>query len=154
MIGQSGSVRPLKGRADCTASGRILSCLLWTTSAVCVAWFCSLPGAAQTFQSLSTTEDGSAVYFSSPIREKGTGQSFHSKIFRWDPAGGIRVIAESRETGEYDGCTTANFYQLQSPQVSSDGTVLAYTASRPASSGGFCPVNEANQGVVQRLGIE
>ena len=64
------------------------------------------------------------------------------------------MIAESRDTGESDGCTTANFYQLQSPQVSSDGTVLVYTASRRTSGARICPVNEANQAVVQRLGIE
>src|SRR5882724_8243591 len=130
MIGLSGSVRTFERQTDRTTSGRILRCFFWTTTAVCGALCCSLPGVAQTFQNLSTTEDGSAVYFSSPIREKGTGQSFHSKIFRWDAAGGIRVIAESRDTGESDGCTTANFYQLQSPQVSSDGTVLVNTANR------------------------
>jgi uncharacterized protein (TIGR03437 family) len=138
MIGQSRSER-----------------FLWATTAVCGTWCFSVPGAAQTFQSLSTTEDGSTVYFSSPIREKGTDQSFHSKIFRWDPAGGIRVIAESPDTGEFDGCTTANFYQLQSPQVSSDGTVLVYTGNRPVSYTQACPVNvEANQALVQRLGVE
>lgn len=94
------------------------------------------------------------LYFSSPIREKGSDQSFHSKIFRWEAAGGLRIVAETRDTGEDNGCTTSNFYKLLSPQVSSDGTVLAYTASRPTSGSQFCPVNEANQAVIQRLGIE
>src|SRR6266704_1094870 len=110
MIRQSGSVRIFQRQPDCTTPGRILSCLLWTTTAVYGMWCSSLHAVAQTFQSLSTTEDGSAVYFSSPIREKGTDQSFHSKIFRWDPTGGIRLIGESRDTGESDGCTTANYY--------------------------------------------
>lgn len=112
------------------------------------------PLVAQTFQGLSTNDDGSVLYFSSTVREKGFDQSFHSKIFRWDAAGGMRVMAEIRDTGETNGCTTSNFYKLQSPQVSSDGAVLSYTASRPESSGRFCPANEANQAVIQRLGIE
>ena len=43
---------------------------------------CALPLSGQAFQNLSTTEDGSVLYFSSVTRQKGTDQTLHSKIFR------------------------------------------------------------------------
>lgn len=116
----------------------------------CGPW--SLAAAAQTFQDLSTTEDGSALYFSSPIRQKETDRSFHSKIFPWNAASGIRVVAEVRDAGEFDGCTPPNFYQLRGPQVSLNGSVLAYTAARPTANSPHCSPGEPNQGVVARPG--
>jgi dipeptidyl aminopeptidase/acylaminoacyl peptidase len=118
----------------------------------CAPW--SLPLAAQAFQDLSTTEDGSVLYFASPIRQKGTNQSFNSKIYRWDAASGVRVVAEVADPGESNGCTTANFYQLHRPQVSRDGSVLAYTGTRQGGPAGgsithYCLATEPNQGVIQ-----
>ncbi len=52
-----------------------------------------LPAAAQAFQDLSTTADGSILYFASPVRQKGTDQKLYSKIFRWTAAGGVQVVA-------------------------------------------------------------
>jgi len=120
---------------------------------LCVGTLAQWPAAAQ-FQGLTTTGNGSVLYFSSPIRPKGTEQTFHSKIFRWDVAGGIQVFAEVQSEGQSDGCVTNSFYQLQVPQVSDDGTVVAYTASRPGPGGRFCVPVETNQGTIELPGRE
>ena len=112
------------------------------------------PAGAQAFQGLSTTGDGSVLYFSSPDRIAGSGESLHSKIFRWDATNGFQLVAEVADTGTSVGCTTANFYQLSSPQVSADGTVLAYTGSRPAVDARYCAPSEPNQGMVQQNGMD
>ena len=92
------------------------------------------------------------LYFSSPDRTVGSSQSFHSKIFRWDATNGFQLVADVPDPGASDGCTTANFYQLTAPQVSADGTVLAYTGSRPAAGGRYCAPSEPNQGTVVQGG--
>ena len=71
--------------------------------------------AAQPFQDLSTTADGSVLYFSSPIRQKGTDQRFYSKIFQWTAATGVQVIAEVRNPGPSDGCASPDYYDLHAP---------------------------------------
>jgi uncharacterized protein (TIGR03437 family) len=114
----------------------------------------SAVAAGQAFQGLSTTDDGSVLYFSTPDRVVGSSQSFHSKIFRWDAVNGFQLIADVADTGASYGCTTANFYQLSSPQVSGDGTILAYTGSRPEAGGRFCAPSEPNQGIVQQNGAD
>ena len=58
--------------------------------------------AAQGFQDLVTNNDGSILYFASQARQIGSGQTFHSKIYRYDLAGGVRVVAEERDEGESD----------------------------------------------------
>ena len=120
---------------------------------LCLGTLAQGPAAAQ-FAGLTTTGNGSVLYFSSPIRQKGTSQTFHSKIFQWDASGGIRVYAEVQSEGQSDGCVTNSFYQLQSPQVSDDGMVIAYTASRPGPGARFCAPAETNQGIVALPGRE
>src|SRR5438045_2319675 len=71
----------------------------------------------QAFQGITTTEDGSVLYFSSPTRQRGTDQSYYPKIFRWDTASGFRVVAEQRDRGEFNGCSYSNFYEFVSPSV-------------------------------------
>jgi len=52
---------------------------------------------AQAFQGLATTNDGSILYFSSPIRPQGSDLTFHHKIYRWDATNGFQVAAEVRD---------------------------------------------------------
>ena len=111
-----------------------------------------LPAAAQAFQDLSTTADGSVLYFSSPIRQKGTDQKFYSKIFRWTAAEGVKLAAEVRDPGTPDTCGPSQFYQLNRPQVSADGAVFGYTASRPVEINRYCSPAESNQGIIGQLG--
>jgi uncharacterized protein (TIGR03437 family) len=132
--------------------------IIGSSSIAAVVWVGILtpwPAAAQ-FLNFTTTEDGSILYFSSPNRQDGSGQTFHYKIFRWDAAGGFRVFAEVQSEGQpvILGCVNDSFYQLQAPQVSDDGTVLAYTATRPGPQSRLCDPVETNQGVVKVPGRE
>ncbi len=111
-----------------------------------------LPAAGQAFQDLSTTADGSILYFSSPVRQKNTDQKFYSKIFRWTAAEAVKLVAEVRDPGPADNCGPSQFYQLSRPQVSADGTVFGYTASRPVEVNRYCSPAEPNQSIVAQLG--
>ena len=88
---------------------------------------------AQEFSGLASNYDGSILYFASRARQSGTTQSFHSKIYRWDSAAGVRVIMGQPDTGENESCTMSNFYNLIAPQVSSDRATFAYTGTRPVT---------------------
>lgn len=68
-------------------------------AAALVGTLAPLPAPAQ-FQGLTTNGNSSALYFSSRVRQIGTNESFHSKIFRWDAAGGIQVFAEVPSEGQ------------------------------------------------------
>ncbi len=111
-----------------------------------------LPAAGQAFQGLSTTAEGSILYFASPVRQKATDQKFYSKIFRWTAAEGVKLVAEVRDPGPPDTCGPSQFYQLSRPQVSADGAVFGYTASRFVIVNPFCSPAEPNQGIVGQLG--
>ena len=125
-----------------------------------VAWaiLLSLPWIAtgQTFQSLTTTDDGAVLYFSSVARLKGSGSTFNSKIFRWDAASGFQTWRELREPGLFvpspAGCTTS-YSEFIAPQVSADGTVFAYRTALRIPPGTYC-TGEPYQGVVERDGQE
>ena len=117
-----------------------------------LAFLLTSGAAAQPFQGLSTTADGSVLYFSSSIRQKGTDQRFYSKIFQWTAATGVQVIAEVRNPGPSDGCASPDYYDLHAPQVSADGNVRAYTASRRVERSRYCPRNEPNQGIIETSG--
>lgn len=109
---------------------------------------------AQAFQSLTTTDDGSVLYFSSPIRERDSNQTFHSKIFRWDASKGFQVVAEEPSEGQSDGCTTTKFFQLHDPQISADGSVLGYTATRPFAGSRYCDPQETNRAILPTLTLD
>ncbi len=92
-----------------------------------------LPVLAQ-FRDLATTRDGGALYFASELRQKGTGQEAHSKLFR--------VTGEKLELFQQQHCLAlpGNIFggtllpcQLRLPEVSGDGRLIAATAfgSRP-----------------------
>jgi hypothetical protein len=75
--------------------------------------------ASAQFSGLSTTNDGSRVYFSSSLPQRDTSQNFSSKIFMIDSAG-LHLVASVPGPGD--------FYSpvLSFPQVSGDGTLLSY----------------------------
>lgn len=104
--------------------------------------------AGQAFLNLSTPNDESVVYFSSPVRLKGSLSPFYSKIYRASGSG-VELVAEVASAGEFDGCVSANYYQLARPEVSLDGSALAYTATRRAEASRYCQAVEPDQGVVQ-----
>ena len=93
------------------------------------------------FQNLAPNSDGSVLYFSSPLRMKGTAQYSHSKIFVWEEATGLRLYAQKAaeipSTSPYWYSTSA--HELLFPSISSDGVTVAVTGeTRCAYPGNAC----------------
>lgn len=104
------------------------------------------PAGAQ-FSGLSVTGDGSTVYFSTPLRLRDSAQSFDGKLFRI-ASGGAPSLFMSQERGQPIAWSYSNFYNLQAPQVSSDGKVIAYTGTRACSGGSGCLAVQTAQGTL------
>jgi len=86
----------------------------------------SLPMFGQ-FSGLSTTTDGSQLYFSSTLRLRGSDSSDAPKIFSHGAT--FRLVREvDRDNSVPDHQT--NYYMLVEPQVSGDGKVVAYTSGQ------------------------
>lgn len=90
-------------------------------------------------QHLTTDSTGSVLYFSSTLTQPGQSSEPHSKLFRWDAGGGIRVflvrprLLDSTPPFSFDGWKT-NFFEIDSPSLASDGNSLLYVAHQ---RGGF-----------------
>src|SRR5579862_1103441 len=102
--------------------------------------------ASAQFNGLTTTADGSAIYFSSQLRLRGTTQSFNSKIFFLDSAG--PRLSQARGPGPPILHTTTEFYNLLEPEVAADGSVLAFTGTRPCYFGSGCLIVQTAQGTL------
>ena len=92
------------------------------------------------FVDLATTTDGSVLYFASSLRQKGTSQPLHGKIFRYDAKGlslytARQSIAVSTELNR----TLTNYFDLSMPQVSGDGSRVLYTGRAYCSGRGCAP---------------
>src|SRR3982751_196577 len=81
------------------------------------------------FSSLSATDDGSTVYFVTRLRERGSSQPTHGKIFVAD-ASGVHVVAAIEREAHTDvlGITQTNVYDFQSVETNSDGSLLVQNA--------------------------
>lgn len=109
--------------------------------------------ASAQFTRLASTGDGSRLFFSSPLRLRGTTQTFDAKIFRIDEQGPALFAARLR--GERFGWTWTQFYDLTLPQVSRDSSVVAYTGVRACNGGSGClNVQTAEGTVVDAAGNE
>jgi hypothetical protein len=109
-----------------------ISCLL--------ALLCA-PALAQGFGQLATNRDGSVLYFSSPLRMKGTDQYLHSKIFSWDSLNGIRLYEQHTPDVPFPTPFVPSlgrqYFSLVAPSVSSDGSTIAVTGIR------FCALSDS-----------
>src|SRR5437016_1787471 len=94
----------------------------------------ALPARAQ-FLGLGTPFDGSAVYFSSTLRLKGTNQPNHGKLFVADE-NGVRLF-RSRDRVDLPPsappCTLGDFYSFEGAEVSADGRTIAAAMTRTAA---------------------
>jgi len=103
----------------------------------------AIPAFGQGFRQLATNRDGSALYFSSPLRLKGTDQYFHPKIFSWDAANGIRLFEQRAADIPfpppilYSGTL---FFSLVAPDVSIDNSTVAFTGIRSCHLTDICVV--------------
>lgn len=103
---------------------------------------CWLPLLAATtlqaqYNDLSTTADGSIVYFSTTLARSGTDDTAQGRIYSIDAKG--LTLVESRTRVELSGQPAlTNYYWLSAPEVSQDGKLLAVTAVRDCTSGRNC----------------
>lgn len=87
------------------------------------------------FLNLRTTEDGSVLYFTTPMIQTGTDQPAHGKAFRLGPDGLSVAAMRALTTTDEQGRIT-NFYDIQNIDVSADGKVLAVAARRDCGAMG------------------
>ena len=95
---------------------------------------CLVYAARAQFSSLATTDDGSTAYFATSFRPTGTSGSSSWKIFIAD-GNGMRLFAD-----QFPGYPAGA--DLGTPQVSGDGSVVAYSGTYSTSQCGphvvFC----------------
>lgn len=107
-----------------------------------------LPALAQ-FQSLSTPDDGSRLYFTTRLRQTGTDQPAYGKMFLADDRGVRPLLIVSREWTPFDlwrpskELGTSNYYDVFGAEIAGDGTKLAAMARRDcAISDGICSYSD------------
>jgi hypothetical protein len=107
-----------------------------------LALFC-VQGFGQGFEELATNRDGSILYFSTPLRQRGSQQYLHPKIFRWDSVNGV-ALYEQRPPDvpfptPFPGQTLGSqFFSLVAPDLSSDGSTVAVTGIRLCNLSDIC----------------
>src|SRR6266478_6214753 len=101
------------------------------------------PLAAQ-FSNLATDDTGNRVWFSSALRLRGTQQNLIPKIFMADAMGNVQLVAQ---------VTSGDPYAiLTNPEVSGDGSVLAYSAGyNNCPQHRVCFVADTTEGVVSTV---
>ena len=84
------------------------------------------------FTGLVTSDDGAQLYFSSPLRLRNSRENFDPKIFRY--VGQFQLFRQEARHAVDPSTNVTNFFQLTAPQVSGDGTIVAYTANALCTS--------------------
>ncbi len=111
-------------------SGFLLAAVMWAQPA---------------FQNLAPTGDDSAVYFSSPLRMKGTGQyPSQPKIFVWDNQNGVKLYQQKAPTIRSlseGGLESDTAYKLVAPSISSDSRTIAITGLSDCDVGVICAID-------------
>lgn len=108
------------------------------TAALAAAGLCAASLARAQFSGLTTTTDGSTVWFSSPLRQRGTNQYLWPKIFRIDSNGAALVAEVQRDSP----VVPTNAFILTNPQVNGDGTELVYLGTLLCGEGSSCFLSE------------
>jgi uncharacterized protein (TIGR03437 family) len=103
------------------------------------------------FADLATTDDGAHLYFSSRVRLRDSDQYPHEKLFRYQ-AGRFELIRQI-PFEDNSGFLTTNFHQVIEPDVSGDGTILAYAARLICRSVSSCLSVERHRSTVMGPGI-
>jgi uncharacterized protein (TIGR03437 family) len=100
--------------------------------------FCLCASLSAQIRDLAATDDGSRLYFSAPYRLTGSAEPGYQKLFRY--AGGRFEVFRRLDRQELMGAPyhDTNFYLAERPQVSADGSVVGYTASRTCLGGSHC----------------
>jgi uncharacterized protein (TIGR03437 family) len=114
--------------------------------------FLSLIPAMAQFSGLATTDDGSQLYFSTPLQLAGTtDENTYSKIFRYDGTG-IHLVAQVARVATAGGIDLpdSNAYNLTSAYVSGNGTVTGYVGT--ADGGTYYVIQNKQQTTLQYPG--
>ncbi|MCL5743714.1 MAG: hypothetical protein M1541_07275, partial [Acidobacteria bacterium] len=112
-----------------------------------------LPAAAQILD-LAPTGDGGAVYFAVSLPEKGSGDPVQGRIYRAGLNGLELVAARVKEgppSGVGIGPVATNYYWLARPEVSRDGSLVAFTGRRSCTGSYVCAGVNVFQTSVQGL---
>ena len=112
------------------------------------------------YHHLASTADGSVLYFSTTLRQRGTDQPFHGKLFII-AAAGLRLEEQREEippnvppvpphippphTQHF-----SNFFDLRHPDVSSDGRIVSFTETRDCEGRG-CVFPDLDQTVFRGI---
>ena len=108
-----------------------------------------LPAAAQ-ITSLSTSYDGSVLYFSSSLIQRGTDQRHHPKVFRWSENRGLEFVAQREREIITNG---TNAYSMQSVSASADGKRVGVNLTADCFPTGFGP-SGCQSKTLPRTGIQ
>lgn len=101
--------------------------------------FCCAPLLAQ-FQNLVTNDDGSVLYFSSALRQRGSEQPTHPKLFVLNAAG-LRLYLQrpfERTTSPDATWPVSTYYSLESVALNASGSQVAVIARRDCFGGSGC----------------
>jgi uncharacterized protein (TIGR03437 family) len=121
---------PLKTQYFASASKMPLSATM--SKFVCgLLW--ALPLVAQ-FENISTTDDGSQIYFSTSLRPRGSDHVSWPKVYRLD-GNGIHLVSQA---SSFPGGNGEPFWMVKSASVSGDGKVVAINSYRECKSGNIC----------------
>jgi uncharacterized protein (TIGR03437 family) len=101
------------------------------------------PATAQ-FRQLATDHSGSRVWFSTELAARGSGQPWQPRIWSADTQGRVSVVAER--------AASVLHRNLVRPQVSSDGSVIAYDALIACPPQGTCRNPDYIHGIVAASG--
>jgi len=78
---------------------------------------------------LATTHAGDQLYFTSVLGLRNVDSLPNSKIMRWSADHGLEIFAQRPNQGNL-GAGLSNPYQLDSPNVSGDGSVITFAGTR------------------------
>lgn len=86
---------------------------------------------------LTTDSAGRVLYFSAKLNVADAEPRFYSKIFKWDENNGVRTFLQREyllgpSSGRFNSALS-NFYDLESPSVSSDGNLIAVIGHQDCS---------------------
>jgi uncharacterized protein (TIGR03437 family) len=96
------------------------------------------PAARAQFSGLTTTNDGSQLWFASPLPQRGTDQFLWSKIFRID-TNGVTLVAQRMRSSPVP---PTNAFVLDQPQASGDGSLLLYRGTLNCGCCSSCFLSE------------
>jgi len=101
---------------------------------------------------LSTTADGSIVYFSTTLSRAGTDDPTQGRIYSID-ASGLSLVESRRREDPTGQPAVTNYYSLSAPEVSQDGRLLAIAGHRDCTSGRNCVGVTTTQTTIRGLAL-